>query len=183
MLRRAEAACSTELTQDLAFAVLADYERYPEWVPGLTAARILAREGDVVVLEVRAPRFRGRKVVLELIHSPPAEILFHEVGRQGEPGIAGRCELSADDGGTRVRLELRAKTPLLRLGSRRRLRGVAAGALEALAERSADLKAGRMPPPGGKRKILEIREHDGHLEIRLRQERYRLVRVSGEGKR
>ena len=50
MLRRAEATCSTEAAREIAFAVVADYERYPEWLPGLAEARILARESGVVIL-------------------------------------------------------------------------------------------------------------------------------------
>ncbi len=178
--RRTRTACSLEVPRERAFAVLADDPRYPEWIPGLEEAHILAREGDVAVLEIRAPRFRAEKIVLELIHSPPEEIRFREVLGYGKPKIAGRCELRDDDGGTRLEVDLRVATRLAALGSGRRLRDAVAEAMAALAERTTDVEAGRVAAPGEKRKVLEIFERDGTLEIRLRGESYRLVKVDGD---
>lgn len=179
--RRTRTDCSLEAPRERAFAVLADEPRYPEWLPGVEEAHVLARDGDVAVVEIRAPRFRAEKVVLELIYSPPAEIRFRQVGGYGRPAIAGRCELRDGDGGTRIQVDLRVATPLVAFGSRRRLRQAVATSLAALAERIADVETGRVAVPGGKRKILEIVERDGGLEIRLSDERYRLVKVEEVG--
>lgn len=178
MQRLTRTDCPLEVPRERAFAVLADEPRYPEWLPGVEEAHVLARDGDVAVVEIRAPRFRAEKVVLELIYSPPAEVRFRQVGAYGRPAIAGRCELRDDDdeGDTRLRVEIRAATPLLALGSRRRLRHAVAAAVAAFAERIADVAAGKATAPGGKRKILEILERDGGLEIHLRDERFLLVR-------
>ncbi len=181
MLRRAEAVGSTTAPRDLAFAVLADHGRYSEWLPGLAKADVLAREGDVVVLEIQAPRLAAGPIVLELIHSPPAEIRFHQVGHYGKPRVAGRCELHETGGGTRLCLEIGFRSALLRLADRRRLREGATRAVTALARRCDDVEAGQLPPPGGRRKVLEILERDGGLEIRLHAERFRLVRADDTG--
>lgn len=180
MRRRVQASCSTEVPRDEAFAVLADAERLPQWLPGVTHVRVLDREGDVVVLEVRAPRYRAESVVLELIESPPREIRFHEVGGYGRPAIAGRCELGDDDGATRVDVELRVAGPWLALGRRRRLRRELTAALAALAARAEAIAAGRVTPATGRHMVLEILEHPDGLELRLWGERYRLIRRDGE---
>jgi hypothetical protein len=77
-------------------------------------------------------------------------------------------------------LELRVSGPLLWPGGRRRLRRGAAGALAALAEHGADLDAGKVAPPAGRREILEIRELPDGLEVLLRGTRYRLIRLEAE---
>ena len=58
--------------RDEVFALLTDYPRLCEWLPGVESARVLAREGDVVVAEVAASGLGAPTLVLELVHSPPS---------------------------------------------------------------------------------------------------------------
>ncbi len=180
MLRRTEVTGALHVSRDLAFAVLTDYEGYREWLSGVAETRILACEGDVVVLEIRVPAFRSEAVVLEVIQSPPLEIRFREVGHYGRPEIAGRCELGEEGEGSRIRIDARIAGPFLAFGRRRRLRTAFAAALDALRERLAEVRAGRAGAPGEKRKVLEVRERDGGLEILLHGQRFRLIRLEDE---
>lgn len=178
MLRRTEIAGSLDVPRDLAFQVLTDYEAYREWLSGVAEARILACEGDVVVLEIRIPAFQSEAVVVEVIHSPPAEIRFRQVGRYGRPGVAGRCELGEEGGGSRIRFDARVEWPFLAFGRRHRQRAAFAAVLAALRERLADVRAGRAGAPREKRKVLEVREQEDGLEIFLHGQRFRLTRVA-----
>jgi len=180
MLRRTEVTENLGVPRDLAFQVLTDYEAYREWLSGVAEARILACEGDVVVLEIRVPAFQSEAVVVEAIHSPPAEIRFRQVGHYGRPDVAGRCELGEEGGGSRIRIDVRIAGPLLDFGRWHRQRAVFAAALAALRERLADVRAGRAGIAREKRKVLEVREHEDGLEILLHGQRFRLVRVADE---
>lgn len=181
MRRRVRESCSIAVSREVAFAALVDAERLPEWLAGVTGVRVLDREGDVAVIEVRAPLYRAEGVVLELIQSAPREIRFQEVGGYGRPKIAGRCALADGDGGARVEVTLRVAGPLVWIGGRRRLRRGVEEALAALAERAVEIDAGRVAPAAGRREILEILEHRDGLEIVLRGLRYRLVRADAAG--
>lgn len=180
MLRRTEVTEVLDAPRDLAFQVLTDYESYREWLSGVAEARILACEGDVVVLEVRVPAFHSEAIVLEAIHSPPAEIRFRQVGHYGRPGVAGRCELGEEGGGCRIRIDARVEGPFLAFGRWHRQHAAFASVLAALRERLADVRAGRAGAPWEKRKVLEVREHEDGLEILLHGQRFRLVRDADE---
>jgi hypothetical protein len=180
MLRRTELTETFDVSRDLAFAVLTDYAGYREWLAGVAEVRILASEGDVVVLEMRVPAFRDTALVLETVQSPPAEIRFREVGRYGRPGVAGRCELGEVEQGSQIRLDVHVKGPVLALGLRQRQRAAFAAALDALRERIGEVRAGRADSPHKKRKVLEVRELDDGLEILLHGQRFRLIRVQDE---
>ena len=178
-LRCAEATSTSEAPCERLFAILADHERYHEWLPGVESVRVLDREGDVAVVQVRAPRLYNENIVVELIESAPRELRFRRIGSDLAE-ISGRCELDEAAGRSRVRLVLCAETPLWRPGNRRRLQAASSTALEALIRRLEELGSQEAPPAPGRRKILEVLERDDGLEIRLRGQHYRLVRVDGE---
>jgi len=181
-MRSALRAISTQMPRDLVFAVLADFARYPEWLPAFSSTRTLAREGDVTLLEVRAPTLRRESAVFEVIVSPEEEIRFTQIGQPGKPEVAGRWHLWTEETPDLwIGLELRADIPLFQLGSWRRLHKAGAAALEAVEKRLDAERAGKLPPPGSSRKIVEIVEGREGFELHLPGERYRLVEIPSEG--
>src|SRR6266852_880171 len=77
------------------FAWLSDYERYPEWWPEVEAARLLAREGDVAIVELRR-RGARQPLVVEIVETRGEAIQFTQVDRDRRHGLGGRIDLAAD---------------------------------------------------------------------------------------
>lgn len=185
MLRNEEATRNLDASRDLLFAILADYDRYREWLPGIEQSRVLASEGDIVVAEFKAPDYSQELVALEFIHSPPASITFSQVEHYGKPDIAGRWELSEPDveTGVIVKVAIRLNTPVVKLRSRRLMRTSLGETLAALAKRSAELAAGEIAEAPTRRKILEVLRRPQGLEIWYRGESYLLSQVRRPSRR
>jgi ribosome-associated toxin RatA of RatAB toxin-antitoxin module len=68
-----------------AWRVLTDYDRYPEFIPGLRASRVIARRGRDVVVEQRVDvtlwLFRAPvDVTYEITEHPPLRVVSRSVG-------------------------------------------------------------------------------------------------------
>jgi ribosome-associated toxin RatA of RatAB toxin-antitoxin module len=183
MRRTVEAAARLQGTRESLFAVLGDYGLYQAWVPGVEHSRLLAREGDVAVAELRCPLYSARSFTFELVRSPPSAIDFHHIGHLGRPQVSGRWELGEETAkGVAVRARLAVETPLLKLGSREVMRSVLAATLRRLEERCRRLAAWSGGLAGkSKRKILEVVRRPDGLEISYLGETYRLPQAGGRG--
>ena len=96
---------------DAVYGLVADVERYPEFLPWCTTARVLAREGDTVTVSLgfasglarasfttKNRHVPGRSVTMSLVDGP-----FDE--------LEGRWDLTPiGDAGTRVELQVRFST-------------------------------------------------------------------------
>jgi len=158
MDRSIEAAVRLRADRDEAFALLTDYPRLCEWLPGVESARVLAREGDVVVVEVAAPGLGAPTLVLELVHSPPGLAHFTRVDQYRGEGTTGTWELSEDNGDVELRVRLRPGPSFAGARGRKRLRAGLENALEAirrgLEEKTAEPET--ESEVDGRRKILEV---------------------------
>ncbi len=144
--------------RDEIFDRLTDYPRLGEWLPGLESARVLAREGDIVVAELAAPELGVPSLVLELVHSPPTLAQFTRVDQYRGEGTSGTWELVADDEGVELRVRLRPGPSFSGARGRRRLRTGLDHALGAI--RKGLEKIAAQPEledeEEGRRKILEV---------------------------
>ena len=158
MDRSIEAAVRLRADRDEVFALLTDYPRLCEWLPGVESARVLAREGDVVVAEVAAPGLAAPTLVLELVHSPPGLAHFTRVDQYRGEGTSGTWELSEDNGDVELRVRLRPGPSFAGARGRKRLRVGLENALEAirrgLKEKTAEVES--ETKEDGRRKILEV---------------------------
>ncbi len=181
MLRTVDVSARLEGSRDELFAIVADYGRYSAWMPGVEVSSVLAREGDVAVAEIRAPRWSDRTFNLELIHSPPDAIAFRQIDSLDRPEISGRWQIGETDPGVgastvQVGLRLAIETPLFRWGARRRLRSALRAGLDALGARHRHLAAARPVAGAGRQKVLEVvREADG-LKVWYLGESFRILR-------
>lgn len=157
MLRTVEVSARLPGTNRELFAILTDYELYRHWIAGLDRSRLLAREGDVAVIELRYPSIDPGGVTLEMVAVEQRRLDFHQIGRFGRPQVAGRLELSAErDRRVEATLRLTVATPLLAFGSRRRIRLFATAVLGGLGARR-DRLAAWGPGNRSRRKILEVK--------------------------
>jgi len=158
MDRSIEATVRLKCDRDEAYDRLTDYPRLSDWLPGVEGARVLAREGDVVVAEVKAPGLGAPGLVLELVHSPPGLAHFTRVDQYRGAGTSGTWELVEDDGAVELRVNLRPGPSFAGARGRRRLRSGLEEALKVirrgLNEKTAEpeIKA----EVDGRRKILEV---------------------------
>lgn len=138
------------------FARLTDYPNLRNWLPGLNDARVLVREGDVVVVEVAAPGLGAPSLVLELVHAPPAKAYFTRVDRYRGEGTTGLWALAESEtgSGAELRVRLQPGAGLVGLGGRRRFREGLDRALEAISAGFVEEKA--EPESEGRLKILEV---------------------------
>ena len=169
----------------LVYGVLTRYESHRRWVPDITESRVLACEGDISVVEFRAPPFGDEKLVLEFIESTNRELLFRQVDRYRKGGLSGRYLLQDDhDGdGVVVRGSMSSGGGVLALRSRRRAREFLERTLSALRVRALKLEAAGATGGGEKIKVLEIRKRGELLEVDLHGERYTLNAArSGDGR-
>lgn len=189
MLRTVEASDYIKVPRHLAFAVLAGYDSYRDWMPEVLESRLLAAEGDVAIAELLAPAYGSGKFVLEFVESSEDWLMFNQVDRYREDGLSGRWDLEEVDGGAGVvvRGSLYLRNGLFKFGSRRRMRQSLERTLEALASRSLRLAAngangadGASGAGSGKRKIFELIRTEGSFKVDLDGEIYDLVRRAEE---
>lgn len=180
MGRAIEAAVRIDGDVDEIFARLTDYTKLSTWLPGVDSARVLAREGDVVVVEVAAPGLGAPSLVLELVHSPPARAHFTRVDRYRGGGTTGLWALSQPADGTGVELQVRLQPGAgVGLGGRRRLREGLERALEAVRAGFVGKKSERETE--GRRKILEVTRRGDTVVVWHRGEVFELPRRPAEG--
>jgi hypothetical protein len=151
------------------FEVLADFERYPGWCPGIAATRLLAREGDVAIVEIRAAS-GAPPLVLEMVATRDASMMFTQVDRERRRGLSGQFDIEpSPPSGARVRGQVSFGAALPRPGQRRRLRSALTRLLAALAERVGPAE----PAEAGAEVLLEIVRTAEGLEARVAGERLR----------
>lgn|GEM_PF-4481162 len=180
-----EDTVTLEAPGELVYAVLADADRYRDWLPGVSATEILAQEGDITVVELRAApggggNARGAALSVELIHSPPTALHFSQVDLYAGLGVTGRLKLAGDGATTTVHGRLTRRLPFFAWRRKARLRKFLAQGLEALAARAAQLAsateeaaidAAGDPGETERRKILEVtRRPDGSTRVWYRGE-------------
>jgi hypothetical protein len=177
--RTIEAAVHIDGDIDDIFARLTDYPNLKNWLPGVDDARVLVREGDVVVVEVAAPRLGAPSLVLELVHAPPAKVHFTRVDRYRGEGTTGLWALGESGGGSELRVRLQPGAGLVGLGGRRKFRDSLNTALKAI---SAGF-VGQEPESEaeGRRKILEVTRSGDTVVVWHRGEVYELPHRSAEG--
>ncbi len=94
------------LPQALAFQVLTDYERYPEFIPDIEHSKVLLRQGTGLVLEQRGTmRFlffsQPIDVRLAVVESAPHRVVSRSLGGNLR-GFSGRYEVQPAAGGVRI---------------------------------------------------------------------------------
>ena len=133
MIRRAVVAVPLIATREASWAVLTDVEHSAAWLPGVNSSRVLTSEGDISVIEVDAC---GRRVILEVVHSPPNGARFAQVDQSSGGGVSGSWSLrDAAAGGLVLEVEIRVSSPLFAFGVGRRLRSGLEEAAAAIEER------------------------------------------------
>jgi len=182
MLKTAKASRLIDVPRSTLFSLLTDYDSYQVWAHDITHSRTLAREGDVSIVEVVAPRFGGGTFVFELVHTPPVSVTFSQVGRYGG-GVSGRWDLEESVGGRESLLEGRmsARAAFYDLSCSRRMREALTSVLGSLAEHASRLETA--PVEESRRRILAVVRKGPSLEVWLDEERFHLVKSSGDGER
>jgi len=158
MDRSIEATVRLKCDRDEAFGRLTDYHHLRDWLPVVESARILAREGDVVVAEVSAPGLGAPSLALEIVHSPPGLAHFTRVDQYRGQGTSGTWELIEEEGGVELRVRLRPGPTVAGTRSLKRLR---TGLENALGVICRGLNEKTDEPEletdvDGRRKILEV---------------------------
>jgi ribosome-associated toxin RatA of RatAB toxin-antitoxin module len=101
------AAVSKEIVFDRpaeqVFAVLSDYARYPEFVPGIKACRVLPGKGDRQVEYELDLGLKRIKYVLKHVEAPPTRITWSLVSGDMMKVSNGEWALTADGATTRAR--------------------------------------------------------------------------------
>ncbi len=170
MLRAVEVSARLKGTREELYSILIDFGRYSEWVPSIDLSGVLAREGDVTVAEFQGRRFSDRTFNLELIVSLPEAIVFRQIDSLDHAEISGQwrvgeTERSVGSPTSLVRLKARVETPLLGLGSSRRIRSALRSGLDALEARRRHLASTQPAAATRKRKVLEVVRESGGLKV------------------
>jgi hypothetical protein len=158
MDRSIDGAVLLAADRDEIFDRLTDYPRLSDWLPGVESARVLAREGDIVVAEVKAPGLGAPSLVLELVHSPPGLAQFTRVDQYSGEGTSGTWELVPVDDGVELRVQLRPGPRFSGARGRKRLGAGLDHALEAIQQGLEKIAVQPEAEDGeeGRRKILEV---------------------------
>ncbi len=176
MRRTDQASVELEVTPAAAYAMLTDYDRYQDWVPGVTHSQTLAREGDIVIVELAIDE-PGRKLVLELVHTPPRAVSFSQVDEASSRGCTGSWELADGDGSLAVlKAQITVQSPFFALARRWKMAAALDRVLAALQARAAQTAV--LDPRGSgeqRRKILEVVKRNGELEVWFKGETFVLA--------
>ena len=180
MERKVESSVRLEAEAGAVFDRLTDYANLTGLLPGVESARVLAREGDVAVLEIRAPELGAPKLVLELVHSPPDSIFFTRVDRYRGEGTSGSLQVSGTGRETDLQISLHPGADFAGSRARKRLRQSLDTVLEAVrrALRGTDLESDR---DGGRRKIPEITRRGDSMVVWHRGRVFELQRRTEDG--
>lgn len=154
------------------FQAIAEYEGFPAWCPEIRSARVLAREGDVAIVEVRTAAHPERPLVLEVVATPGTSVMFTQVDRNRRRGLSGRFDVAPERAGSSVRGELAFGTLLPNPWRRRRLRSVLADTLRALA-RHCSAETAEAPGLDEVTLLEVVRTTDG-IEVRVGGERLKV---------
>lgn len=134
---RVEGSFFAEASRQLAWSVLTDYERIPDFVGGLKASRLQGRlDGDILLeQEGRAGLYffsRAVRVLLRIRESPGESIQFQDLARGDFLMYRGEWSLDEAPGGTTVRYLLWAHPafPAPTFAEKRALVKVTRGLLE-----------------------------------------------------
>jgi len=178
--RTIESAVHIDGNVDEIFARLIDYPNLKNWLPGLHDARVLVREGDVVVVEVTAPGLGAPSLVLELVHAPPAKAHFTRVDRYRGEGTTGLWALAESEAGSGAELLVRLQpgAGMVGFGGRRRLREGLDKALDAI--RSGFERNRPETETEGRRKILEVTRSGDSVVVWHRGEVFELPHRGAE---
>ena len=100
------AIAEVALPRALAYAVLTDYEHYPDFIPELHHSRVLLRQGTGLVLEQRGIMkflFFSQPIDLQLavVESAPNRVISRALGGNLR-GFSGRYELQVVGSGVRI---------------------------------------------------------------------------------
>jgi uncharacterized protein YndB with AHSA1/START domain len=178
MDRNVEGAIEIAADRDALFDRLTDYPRLAEWLPGVESARILAREGDVVVVELKASGLSAPSLVLEMVHSPPNLVHFTRVDRYRGEGTTGTWELADKHDGAELLASLRPGPSFASNRGRRNLKAGVDRALEAIRHGFEQMASEPevQDEPDGRRKILEVTRRGDTVEVWYRGKVFELPR-------
>ena len=105
-----------DATPEIAFAVLTDYARQPEFLPGMRSARIVSRRGTTVVVEQEIEEsvlmFRQRlQVTMEVVETAPRQMSLRllEGSFHFYEGFYALLPVSAGSSPARTRVNYRAR--------------------------------------------------------------------------
>ncbi|HWC95869.1 MAG TPA: SRPBCC family protein [Candidatus Sulfopaludibacter sp.] len=162
----------------LLYEVLTDYARLPEWLPQVTAAKLLAREGDLVLAELELAGGEATRVSMECIHSKDKEVSWlpveEEIPITGiqwglEPAAGGQCSVS---------LRVERPVSVARFSSAWRSLMEPAECLEALKNHVEIFLPDGILAQSGCERVLEIVETDQGMICWLRGRKYKMVPVT-----
>lgn len=66
--------------EGLLYEVLTDYDSYSEWMPFVAKSKLLAREGDLAIVEFDVTTPRHHKLLIECIHTKNKMVLGRPIG-------------------------------------------------------------------------------------------------------
>jgi hypothetical protein len=184
MDRSIDCAVRLEADRDEIFDRLTDYPRLGEWLPGVESARVLAREGDIVVAELAAPGLGVSSLVLELVHSPPRLAQFTRVDQYRGEGTTGTWELIEVEDGVELQVRLRPGPSFAGARGRKRLRAGLEHALEAVRrgfEDTASRPEVKDQKDDGRRMILEVTRRGDTVLVWHRGKVFELSRRAEDG--
>jgi carbon monoxide dehydrogenase subunit G len=99
----------TELQVDLrvAWDVLSDYDHMSQFIPGMSASRVLSRSGDTLLVEQKGEFafffFRQPiEVKLEIVEVPLSRIVARSIGGGSFLEMTGRYDLEKSDDGVKI---------------------------------------------------------------------------------
>jgi len=147
--------------------LMSDVRALPAWLPGLTSAETLAREGDISVIELSGPALPGGRLVLECVRASAEKIIFAEVDRWRGRGFSGSLSVrrGRTDSACALRVTVQRDGLPLNIASRMRLRRTLDELGSALARRAERTEVPELEFSSARRKILEIVRREGRFYV------------------
>jgi ribosome-associated toxin RatA of RatAB toxin-antitoxin module len=186
MITRRTRSINLNAPQDAVFAVLADYNAYSVWLPGVSHSRVLAVDNElgIAYAEFVWPVYlQDQKFSMEFIREPLRSITYRQTDQFRHRGLSGQWEVApvADGRGVAVTGRMCIGTDIYYwFSSRRKLRTMLDGSLDAVRRRVAQVVGGgAVEEANGKLKVLEITTRRDSAELWLFGKTYLFKQIDG----
>lgn len=164
----------------LLYEILTGYDQLGEWMPGIAAGKLLAREGDLVLAELELKDSEACRFSMECVHSRDKLVVWRPIENK-IPVVEVRWELGvASPGQCDVSVTVDRRLSMAHLAWLRRRLLKPGECLRALRSHVSLFLPDLALPDAEGEKILEIVETQHGLTCWLRGKKYKLVPVADD---
>jgi ribosome-associated toxin RatA of RatAB toxin-antitoxin module len=164
----------------LIFELLTDYDTYAEWIPLVSESKLLAKEGDLALAEMKVARPSAEKIVFECIHDKNRGVLARAISGNLPIAKIEWTIAAAGPGQSQVTMTMEGKPDWHWLLPQYRKQMNAQQYINALKGQAAAFSSDLSIAGEGGETILDLMETNEGMVLVYRGQKYTLQAVAGK---